>query len=334
MKARTIISLTSVALTVLMLASCGSTEKTVKEESNMISDTVSVTESNSENKVSSETASKTEKPQNPAYEPVTSVNPGEDWRSHPGDYKLIAFTFDDAPNASTVTESNTCVRMIRTMNKYNGAGTLFVIGTRLENYGTELLKYALDRGFELGNHTYSHTDVTSADFKQFHPDYTAEQYLNDEVIKGKEVIEKNLNVPVKYIRASGAHTTDYVIEACETAGMPIIFGNQAEDGTSNSETAVADWNSATTPEHIKSAVLDYAYDGKIVVMHSTVKLSADVLDEICEKLYNDGYRFCTLSELFEYKLGITDTTKIDVKKSLSGTGSSRGLFDTGDVVLR
>ena len=36
-------------------------------------------------------------------------------------------------------------------------------------------------------------------------------------------------------------------------------------------------------------------------MHGWASNTVAVLDVICEELYNDGYRFCTLSELFEFK---------------------------------
>lgn len=96
----------------------------------------------------------------PSSSESDSAYPNDDWREHPEDYNLIAFTFDDAPSYSS-DSGNATVSMINTMIKYNGSGTLFVQGDRLEKNGSKLLKFALDNGFELGNHTYSHKSVST-----------------------------------------------------------------------------------------------------------------------------------------------------------------------------
>lgn len=80
----------------------------------------------------------------------------QDWRAHPGDFKLIAFTFDDAPSYSG-TRNNTTA-MIDTMNKYNGSGTLFILGNNITEHGVALLEYAVkkDLNWEI---IHIHTEV-------------------------------------------------------------------------------------------------------------------------------------------------------------------------------
>ncbi len=81
----------------------------------------------------------------------------QEWREHPEDFKLIAFTFDDAPSYSGT--SNNTTSMIDTMNKYYGSGTLFVEKKNITEHGVTILEYAVEKGFELGSHTYSHRSI-------------------------------------------------------------------------------------------------------------------------------------------------------------------------------
>lgn len=264
---------------------------------------------------------------------VQEVQSIDDWRTHPQDFKLIAFTFDDAPYAETSKDVDRTKQIVDILNKYDGSGTFFVIGSRVSEYGTALLLYAVDNGCELGNHTYTHADITSLEFVLENKDFNKNEYLQNEILAVNDMIKEQMDIELKFFRASGLHTTEYSIEACMEAGMPIIAGNQSESGVYNVKTAPTDWNTNTTSDHIKSAVLDYAYDGKIVLLHSTSQTMVEVLDEICTELYDEGYRFVTLSELFEYKLGITDISEVDVAKSLSGTRNAQGIYDIEDVVL-
>ena len=96
---------------------------------------------------------------------------------------------------------------------------------------------------------------------------------------------------MKWFRPAGLHTNDALFQASEKLGLPCITRS----------IATGDWDSSTTPQEIKDSVLQNAHDGGIVLMHSWANSTKTVLGEICAELYNDGYRFCTLSELFEFK---------------------------------
>lgn len=258
----------------------------------------------------------------------------DDWREHPEDYKLIALTFDDGPLSSSVSSDGKMIRIVNTLVKYDGAGTFFVIGKKVDQHGVAELNYAVSCGFEIGSHTYTHSDITSATFKEQNKSYTAEDYYNNEIIPVNKLLKEKMNYDVKFIRASGAHVTDYAIEACARAGMPIMCGNQNAYGVFSEATRPLDWSKETEPEHIETAVVDYAYDGKVVVLHATSETMVSILDDMCKKLYEKGYRFVTLSEMLEYKLGVTDVSKVDVAKSLTGQGTGLGIYDIDDVVLK
>ena len=212
----------------------------------------------------------------------------DDWRTHPEDFKLIALTYDDAPSFTSATNNST-VRIIDAIAKYNGRGTLFVVGRTLAKNGSALLKYAVDKGFELGNHTYSHESVSTSEVGK---QWTAVENYED-FSKCQELVKTETGVTMKYLRPAGVHTNDALYEAAELLALPCVSGN--------CKRAVTDYSSETTADMIVERVLANAFDGAIILLHGNNDRTAEATERLCEILYNDGYRFCTVDELFKFK---------------------------------
>ncbi|MEE0946219.1 MAG: polysaccharide deacetylase family protein [Acutalibacteraceae bacterium] len=204
------------------------------------------------------------------------------WKEHPEDYKIIAFTFDDAPSYST-TNYNHTVTIIEALNKYEGAGTLFINGKQLENNGNGLLHYAVQRGFELGNHTYSHAYL----------DKISKNEVVEEVTKVNEMVEQQLGIKLKYLRPGYLVVNENVFEVSKELDMPIIHCSK--------NISTKDYDALSTAESVKSTILNNAYDGAIVLCHGWCAPTAECIEEVCASLYERGYRFATLSELFEFR---------------------------------
>ncbi len=229
----------------------------------------------------------------PAVSSVDSTSSEEettvdDWKTHPEDFKLIALTYDDAPSFSNITDNPT-VRIINAINRYDGRGTLFVVGGTLLSNGNSLLRYAVQNGFELGNHTHSHQSVSTSEIGK---NWTALENYED-FARCQELVKKQLGVDMKFLRPAGVHANDALYEAAENLGLPCVSGNSIQ--------AVSDYRSDTTPEMIVERVLNNAFDGAIILLHGNNNRTAEATERLCEILYNDGYRFCTVSELFELK---------------------------------
>lgn len=270
----------------------------------------------------------------PTSSGIITVN--DEWKSHPQDYKLIAFTFDDGPTSTDGSDlSNNQNKIINTLNKYAGAGTMFIIGNKVNKYGVGQLQYAVENGFEIASHTMTHTAINKA-YLEANPDYTAQDYIDEQIKPLNDLIKQEMNYDIKYLRAAEGAITDPVLEAAIQAQMPLVRGNIDINGNA---VYISDYAADTTPESIYEKVVSTAYDGKVVIMHGTSSQTAEILDDICATLYADGYRFVTVSELFEYKLKVTDPTQIDISKSYSedryiNANLPRAIYRTSDVVLK
>jgi len=78
----------------------------------------------------------------------------------PEKLKIIYLTFDDGPEPE-ITEF-----VLSTLRKYNAKATFFCVGKNIEKH-PELLKMITDDGNSIGNHTYSHLDAFSENFRPY-----------------------------------------------------------------------------------------------------------------------------------------------------------------------
>ena len=203
------------------------------------------------------------------------------------EYKYIAFTFDDAPTADSADDTY-LKTFVDTLAQYGGAGTVFVTGNRIQNYGVAQLEYAIDNGFEIGNHTYTHTMLTTLD----------EEGIREEIVKVNELVKQELNYDIRWLRPGELAVNRTVYKVATELSMPVI----------GSGSSAGDWKSDATAESVKTAVIDGAYDGQIVLLHAWSDKTAEGFAEMVSTLYNQGYRFVTLSELFAIKgVGVIPT---------------------------
>ena len=214
--------------------------------------------------------------------------------------KYIAFTFDDGPTANTV-DGAPIKTFVDTLSSYGGAGTLFVIGGNIEKKGTKQLEYALENGFEIGNHTMNHTNFnyTNAD----------ETTIRSEITGVNNLLKENLGYTARWLRPGELAVNKTVYKVAKELNMPII-GSVKNDAN--------DYDDNSTSASIKENVINKASDGQIVLLHADKQKTADCFEEIASTLYKKGYRFVTVSEL----LSIRGTGVIPTDIRISGIKDS------------
>ena len=85
----------------------------------------------------------------------------------------MALTFDDGPDPKVTT------KILATLEKYDAKATFFMLGSRVEYY-PEIAKDVTNAGHELGNHTWTHPDLTNDSIKK----------INSEITRTSTIIEK------------------------------------------------------------------------------------------------------------------------------------------------
>lgn len=190
--------------------------------------------------------------------------------------KVIALTFDDGPNTTTTNE------VLDKLEKYGIVASFFLIGDNITDESAKAVKRAYDLGCEINNHSRTHSNMTELSAEDIQAEY---QYVDEKVFEITGEHTKFFRPP--YI---AVHQVMF-----DNIDVPFIAGIGASD-----------WDDRMTAEKRARTILKQAKDGDIILLHDMEGNSATVeaLDTIIPELQAQGYKFVTVSELFEAK-GIT-----------------------------
>lgn len=180
------------------------------------------------------------------------------------DFKAVALTIDDGPCESTG-------KILDILEKYGAYATFFVIGNQINEQTAPLLRRMLQIGCEIGNHGMYHN--------------AADDLIEEEFLKGQEMIEKYAGVIPKVYRSAGLRRSEKIYE---TVKIPIIGGHLD----------CPDWEDSVPIETRIEGIRNNTVDGRILLTHDTfsnVKAFETAIPEIIEK----GYKILTVSEMFE-----------------------------------
>lgn len=216
----------------------------------------------------------------PTFAPETFTYEGLDTSWIDPSKPMVAFTFDDGPCG--VKDGSTSMAIQDALAEAGAHATFFYIGERIDDAGKAEIQSALDRGFEIGNHSYGWSSLSG---------YEPEEIL-DSVGKTNEILTEISGYSNFLFRAPSLAISDDML-----AYIKAPFINCAVDSK--------DWNKATVEQIIEN--VEMAKDGDIVLMHATEKNTVEALPTLLKYFKDNGFQVVSVSELFEVK-GKTLTT--------------------------
>lgn len=178
----------------------------------------------------------------------------------------IAFTFDDGPHP-VWTE-----KLLDGLKERGIRATFFVIGQSAEEH-PELIQRMLEEGNQVGNHTYSHVQLTAC---------KTDQAL-EEIQKTQEVIYDATGFQPRYIRP------------------PFGSWNEVLQDKTNLQSVLwdvdpYDWKVQNT-DIIVQRILEQTEDGSIILLHDVYEESVEAALKVADIFLERGYRFCTVDEI-------------------------------------
>ena len=187
--------------------------------------------------------------------------------------KLLSFTFDDAPSR----QLENLLAVFAGFNEQNpdckATATVFCNGYLFDETSAHTLSMSLALGWELGNHSYSHPDLTTLGLET----------LREEIEKTDEILYKLDGKKTHLFRPPYGRYDDALRKACPT---PIV----------NWTIDTLDW-SGTSVDDIVEQVLTQKADGSIVLMHDNCPNTVEALKILLPKLKDEGYQVVSLSAL-------------------------------------
>ena len=189
--------------------------------------------------------------------------------------KVLYLTFDAGY------ENGCTEKILDVLKDQQVPAAFFLVGNYLET-NADLVRRMVEEGHIVGNHTMHHYDMSRLTGKDA---FSAE--LQDLEVLYREVTGREM--PKFYRPPQGIYSEENLRMAKEL-GYKTVFWSLA----------YVDWNNDAQPtrEDAFRKLLPRTHPGAVVLLHSTSRTNAAILEELIEKWREEGYTFGTLEELF------------------------------------
>ena len=189
--------------------------------------------------------------------------------------KVIYLTFDAGY------ENGCTAKILDVLEQHNVKAAFFLVGNYIER-NADLVRRMAAEGHIVANHTMHHYDMSKLGEKAaFAKELTDLETLYFDCT-GQEM-------PKFYRPPQGIYSEENLRMAKEL-GYKTVFWSLA----------YVDWNNDAQPskEQAFSKLLPRIHNGAVVLLHSTSRTNAEILDELLTKWEEMGYRFASIEELF------------------------------------
>lgn len=177
-------------------------------------------------------------------------------------------------------ENGNTEAILDALKKHHAPAAFFLVGNYLET-SPDLVKRMMAEGHTVGNHTWHHPDMSKiADQSSFSEELSRLEQ------KYQEITGQTMK---KYYRPpQGKYNVENLRQAKALGYKTILWS-----------LAYVDWyvDDQPTPEQAYSKLLPRIHDGAIVLLHSTSRTNAEILDELLTKWEEMGFSFASLDQL-------------------------------------
>ena len=189
--------------------------------------------------------------------------------------KVLYLTFD-AGYENGHTEA-----ILDTLQKHDVKASFFLVGNYLQK-NADLVRRMVAEGHIVGNHTMNHPDMSAITDKE-----TFQKELEGMETLFRDITGKEL--PKFYRPPQGIYSEEN-LKLAKELGYNTVFWSLA----------YKDWDNDKQPdaEYAKAKLLPRTHNGAVILLHSTSKTNAEVLDELLTEWKSKGYRFETIDKLF------------------------------------
>ena len=185
--------------------------------------------------------------------------------------KIMYITFDAGYEAG-YTE-----KILDVLKKHNVKAAFFITGHYL-NTAEELVKRMIVEGHIVGNHTVNHKCLVEI----------SDEEIEKEIRKLDVALFEKFGYEMTYFRPPKGEFSERVIKKVSELGYKTVMWSSAYD----------DWDKdkQNREEYGTKKILDNLHNGCVLLLHSTSKDNANILDNVITKIKEDGYEIRSLNE--------------------------------------
>ena len=189
--------------------------------------------------------------------------------------KVLYLTFDAGY------ENGCTAKILDVLKKHQVSAAFFLVGNYMQT-NPDLVRRMAAEGHIVGNHTMHHPDMSKIE----------ELSAFQKELEGVETLYRDITgeeMP-KYYRPPQGIYNGKNLEMAKSLGYKTVFWSLA----------YVDWNNDNQPtaEYAYEKLLPRTHNGAVILLHSTSKTNAEILDELLTIWKGMGYCFAPISELF------------------------------------
>lgn len=189
--------------------------------------------------------------------------------------KVLYLTFDAGY------ENGCTEKILDTLKTHNVTATFFLVGNYIER-NADLVRRMTEEGHIVGNHTMHHYDMSRI---------SDESAFTEEITLLEQLYENTTGQKLsKFYRPPQGLYSAENLRMAQKLGYKTVFWSLA----------YVDWKNDDQPDPEASIakLLKRTHNGAVILLHSTSKTNAEILDRLLTAWENEGYRFGTPDELF------------------------------------
>ena len=189
--------------------------------------------------------------------------------------KVLYLTFD-AGYENGCTEN-----ILNVLKRDQVPAAFFLVGNYLER-NADLVRRMVAEGHTVGNHTMHHYDMSKL---------TTKEAFSKELTDLEDLYREVTGEPMaKFYRPPQGIYSEENLKMAKELGYKTVFWSLA----------YVDWlgDNQPTAEAALGKLLPRTHPGAVVLLHSTSRTNAEILEQLIEKWKEEGYTFGTLEELF------------------------------------
>ena len=189
--------------------------------------------------------------------------------------KVLYLTFDAGY------ENGCTEKILDTLKAQDVKAAFFLVGNYIEK-NADLVRRMVEEGHIVANHTMHHYDMSKLSDKS-----AFAKELQDLETLYKETTGQEM---AKFYRPPQGIYSQENLQMAKDLGYQTVFWSLA----------YVDWNNDAQPtkDLAFGKLIPRTHDGAVVLLHSTSKTNAEILDELLTKWKQMGYTFGTVEELF------------------------------------
>ncbi len=188
------------------------------------------------------------------------------------DQKILYVTFDNGY------ENGYTGKILDILKKEKVPATFFVTGHYLES-ATDLAKRMVDEGHIIGNHSWSHPDLTQV----------SDEQIKKELLKVKEEVARLTGQKeMQYLRPPRGILSERTLKVAKDEGyLHVLWSLAFKDWLINQQKG---W------KYSYDNIMAQVHPGAVLLLHTVSKDNAESLEKVIQDLKKDGYVFKSLDD--------------------------------------